>query len=146
MTVGGQGHDHLRIIRKLSAKSNLVLSNNHILPMEYEIFYEDIHLGIYPMLGWTMRAVMTRLFTNSVEDIMYLILQALEVCLYNRLSQNLLTEIPGCLIHPWPWNCASRKDPLRLSSPVLIDFPNVGCISQQLLGRVGSTHAHSRVN
>ena len=82
MTVGGQGHDHLRIIRKLSAKSNLVLSNNHILPMEYEIFYEDIHLGIYPMLGWTMRAVMTRLFTNSVEDIMYLILQALEVCRY----------------------------------------------------------------
>jgi hypothetical protein len=50
--------------------------------MEYEIFYEDVHLGIYPMLGWSMRAVMTRLFTNSVEDIMYLILQALEVCPY----------------------------------------------------------------
>lgn len=78
ITVGGEGHDHLRIIRKLSTKSNLVLSNNHILPMEYEILYEDVLLGIYPMLGWNMRLAMTSLFANSVEDIMYLILQALE--------------------------------------------------------------------
>lgn len=78
ITVGGEGHDHLRIIRKLSTKSNLVLSNNHILLMEYKIFHEDVLLGIYPMLGWNRRLAMTSLFANSVEDIMYLILQALE--------------------------------------------------------------------
>ncbi|EDR06271.1 uncharacterized protein LACBIDRAFT_328936, partial [Laccaria bicolor S238N-H82] len=120
ITARGEGHDHLRIIRKLSTKSNLVLSNNHILPMEYEILYEDVLLGIYPMLGWNRRLAMTSLFANSVEDIMYLILQALEDVFLN----NFLVEwVPHTLIAGSTRRPTTRPRVYPTDSEFAVDFP-----------------------
>lgn len=75
--------NHLRIIRRLSTTyPDILLSNNHILPLVKEIFYEDIIFSVFPMLqGVSLyRCFLPSMPHRSVEDAVYLLLQALEVC------------------------------------------------------------------
>lgn len=48
MTVGGQGHNHLQIMRELSSLPDIFLNNNHVLPMVKEIVFQDITIGVFP--------------------------------------------------------------------------------------------------
>lgn len=82
MSVRGEGSTSLGILRLLSTTSpDNLLSNNHILPMEMEIVYQDIVFGVFPFLGATLRGSMFPLFQEcTVEDSAYMVMQALEVC------------------------------------------------------------------
>lgn len=63
----------------LTRSPDNLLSNNHILPME-EIVYHDIVFGVYPLLGDSVRnAMMPFMQQCSLEDIVLIIMQALEV-------------------------------------------------------------------
>ncbi len=79
LSAGGEGLDILNIVRLLSGSPDNLLSNNHMLPME-EIIYQDIVFGVFPLLGDTVRNAMMPFLQNcSVEDIVLIIMQALEV-------------------------------------------------------------------
>ena len=79
LSAGGEGLDILNIMRLLTGSPDNLLSNNHMLPME-EIVYQDIVFGVFPLLGDTVRDAMMPFMQNcSVEDIVLIIMQALEV-------------------------------------------------------------------
>ena len=79
LTAGGQGHDHLRLMRRLSRPPGALLCNNHILPLIDEIVFEDIVIGVFPkVMNWLGEATYG-VYITSVEDGLYMILQAFEV-------------------------------------------------------------------
>ncbi|KAF5316324.1 hypothetical protein D9619_006766 [Psilocybe cf. subviscida] len=105
--------NHLRIIRRLSATyPDILLSNNHILPLVQEIFYGDTVFGVFPMLkGISLyHCLLPNMPRRSVEDAVFLLLQALEAICYihgKRIAhrdlffENFLVEwIPESLVHP----------------------------------------------
>ncbi|PPQ86350.1 hypothetical protein CVT26_006459, partial [Gymnopilus dilepis] len=79
ITAGGQGQDHLRILRRLSESEDMLMCDNHILRMVDEITFQDITIGIFPRMTWDMEAAISPTRRNSVEDVVYMVLQALEV-------------------------------------------------------------------
>jgi len=79
ITAGGQGHDHLRIIQRLSSPPDIFQYNNHILPMVDQITFEDIAIGLFPRLNYNIQEVGFPDKQASIEDILYVVLQALEV-------------------------------------------------------------------
>lgn len=88
--------NHLRIIRRLSATyPDVLLSNNHILPLVKEIFYEDTVFGVFPMLqGVSLyHCLLPNMPRRSVEDAVFLLLQALEV--RTRLFSTLIEDAYG---------------------------------------------------
>ncbi len=82
LSAGGEGLDTLNIVRLLASQSpDNLLSNNHMLPMVEEIIYKDVVFGVFPLLGDRVQfAMMPLLRQSSVEDIVFMIMQALEVC------------------------------------------------------------------
>ncbi|KIM39637.1 hypothetical protein M413DRAFT_194420 [Hebeloma cylindrosporum] len=82
MASGGEGHNHLRLVRRLSsAFPDNTLSNTHILPMVLEVQFQDITFGFFPKAQYSLiDAVTTR--ENTVEDVVHMILQALEAVVY----------------------------------------------------------------
>ena len=83
ITVGGDGHECLAALRRLTAAPLTIFSDNGVLPMLREIQFYDITLGIFPYAGLSMSDVfgpsVLDLAKNSVGDLMDLLLQALEV-------------------------------------------------------------------
>ena len=58
-----------------------LLSSHHIIPIVEEVMYGDIVFGVFPLLGDRVQfAMMPVLQQSSVEDIVFMIMQALEVC------------------------------------------------------------------
>lgn len=113
ISAGGQGQNNLHILRILSTSSpDNLLSNNHILPIVTEIVYQDIHFAVFPKVGPRIQVAMMPLVQkNTIEDIVYIIMQALEVRLYNYLINRFLlpksTVITGSYIHSWQKCCSS---------------------------------------
>lgn len=107
ISAGGQGQNNLHILRILSTSSpDNLLSNNHILPIVAEIVYQDIHFAVFPKVGPRIQVAMMPLVQkNTIEDIVYIIMQALEVRLYNYLINCFLlpksSVITGSCIHSW---------------------------------------------
>ena len=103
MTSGGEGHNQLRIVRRLSSTfPDNTLSNSHILPMVLEVQFQDITFGFFPKAQYGLNDVLiTR--KSTVEDAVHMILQALEVFIWIFLftSRELSTEshCPGCCFH-----------------------------------------------
>ncbi len=87
ISVGGQGQNNLHILRLLSSTSpDNLLSNNHILPIVKEIIYEDIHFAVFPKVGPRIQVAMMPLVQkNTIEDIVHILMQALEVRLHISL-------------------------------------------------------------
>ena len=79
LTAGGQGHDHLCIMRRLSRPPDALLCNNHVLPLIDEIIFEDIVIGVFPKVMHYLGEVADGFYMTSVEDILYMVLQAFEV-------------------------------------------------------------------
>ncbi|KAF8808320.1 hypothetical protein BYT27DRAFT_7232676 [Phlegmacium glaucopus] len=65
--IGNEGHDHLKILRRIATGKDSLWSNNHALPMLAGFEWEDITFGIFS-LKW-----------NSVGDIIEMLMQMLEV-------------------------------------------------------------------
>jgi hypothetical protein len=79
LTAGGQGHDHLCMMRRLSRPPDALLCNNHILPLIDEIIFEDIVIGVFPKVMHYLGEVADGFYMTSVEDVLYMVLQAFEV-------------------------------------------------------------------
>jgi hypothetical protein len=82
MTSGGEGHDHLRIVRRLSSTfPDNTLSNSHILPMVLEVQFQDITFGFFPKAQYPLEHVLTTR-KSTVDDMVHMVLQALEVFVF----------------------------------------------------------------
>lgn len=79
VAVGSEGHDHLKILRKLAVGENSLLSNNHTLPMFAEFQFEDIFFGVFPKTGEAFHSAYGCWTKNSVGDILDMLMQMLEV-------------------------------------------------------------------
>ena len=85
MTSGGEGHDHLRLVRRLSCTfPDNTLSNTHILPMVLEVQFKDITFGFFPKAQYPLNRVLKNM-KSTVEDAVHMILQALEVSVFCRI-------------------------------------------------------------
>lgn len=83
IAAGGQGRVHLDILRDLCVRPDILFSDNYILPMAQEISVEDVTIGVFPR---TLHIMLDAVIHSrragdktSFEDILYLMLQALEV-------------------------------------------------------------------
>ncbi|PPQ68749.1 hypothetical protein CVT25_012843, partial [Psilocybe cyanescens] len=79
ITASGEGQTHLRILRRLSAPPDFLLSSNHILPILYQIIFEDIVILAVPKVIFNFCEIFDPYYSNSVEDALYMVLQAFEV-------------------------------------------------------------------
>lgn len=82
IAIGNEGHDHLRILRKLATGPVSLISENHTLPMQTEFVFEDIIFGFFPKVGAPMDEAFGYWAQNSVGDVLDMIMQALEVSCY----------------------------------------------------------------
>jgi len=79
MTSGGEGHNHLHLVRRLSSTfPDNTLSNSHILPMVHEVQFKDITFGFFPKIQYPLDRVLKNM-KSTVEDAVHMILEALEV-------------------------------------------------------------------
>lgn len=73
------GFTGLNILRFLSTTPQILVENNHILPLLDELRTGDLVFGIFPLLmGPNLSTVMHLGVLNSVADIMDLLLEAFE--------------------------------------------------------------------
>lgn len=79
IAASGEGQTHLRILRRLSAPPDFLLSSNHILPILYQIIFEDIVILAVPKVIFNFCEIFDPYYSNSVEDALYMVLQAFEV-------------------------------------------------------------------
>ena len=77
--IKNEGHEHLRILRKIGTGPNAFLSNNHVLPMLSEFHFHDVVIGIFPKVGWMLEDAYHWWAKNSVGDVVNMLMQALEV-------------------------------------------------------------------
>ena len=74
ITSGGEGHNYLCIVRRLSSTfPDNTLSNCHILPMILEMQFEDITFGLFPKAQYVLVDVLTTR-ESTVEDAVHTIL------------------------------------------------------------------------
>ncbi|KAF8161987.1 kinase-like domain-containing protein [Pholiota molesta] len=78
ITINNEGHDHLRILRKVATGLNSLFSNNHVLPMLSEFQFEDIIFGIFPKVGAELRDLYGNWARNSAGDVVEVMMQMLE--------------------------------------------------------------------
>jgi hypothetical protein len=87
ITAGGQGSNHLKILRMVAAGVDSFMSDNHVLPMIQEFRYQDIVFGIFPKIAASMDRSVSSWPKNSVEDVLDMFMQALEVSAGIRIAQ-----------------------------------------------------------
>ncbi|PPQ75047.1 hypothetical protein CVT26_012071 [Gymnopilus dilepis] len=130
ITAGGQGHDHLRILRHLSQSPGALLSNNHVLPLIDEISFEDITIGVCPRLSHNLESIFLPHCNNSAEDILHMVLQGFEGLAYLHKSRvahrdmfldNLVVEwIPASMIER---STVTRPPVYIIDFESAVDFP-----------------------
>ena len=79
VVVGSEGHSHLKILPKIAAGENSILSNNHTLPMVAELQFEDIIFCLFPKTASVVEEAYDYWAKNSVGDVIEMIMQMLEV-------------------------------------------------------------------
>lgn len=79
MSAAGEDLDHVRLMRMLSASSDIFRNNNHILPMVADVVYDDIIFGVFPRVGGSLMDALFPMAGRSIEDGLYMAAQALEV-------------------------------------------------------------------
>ena len=80
IVIGNEGHEHLKILRRIASGEHSLYSTNHALPMLAEFQFEDIVFGFFPKVGGSLKFAYDFWPKNSVGDIVDMILQMLEVC------------------------------------------------------------------
>ena len=88
MTSGGEDHNDLRLVRRLSSTfPDNTLSSSHILPMVREVQFEDITFGFFPKAQYPLNRVLKNM-KSTVKDVVHMILQALEVIVFFYIARD----------------------------------------------------------
>ncbi|KAF8809792.1 hypothetical protein BYT27DRAFT_7135952 [Phlegmacium glaucopus] len=82
IALGNEGHEHLKILRRIATGKDSLLSTNHALPMLAEFHLEDITFGIFPKVGGAVWQAYDYWAQNSVGDILEMIMQMLEALVF----------------------------------------------------------------
>jgi hypothetical protein len=77
LTAGGQGDNHRRILKRIACGQEVLLQDNHVLPLLYELVYQDITFGIFPRVSVCMERSICSWPKNSVGDVLDMIMRAL---------------------------------------------------------------------
>ena len=67
------------ILKRLAADVESLRSDNHVLPMLEEFAFQDIVFGIFPRIAVSLDRSVCSWPKNSVEDVVDMLMQALEV-------------------------------------------------------------------
>jgi len=78
ITAGGQGKNHLKILRMIAAGVDSLRGDNHVLPMIRGFQYHDIVFGVFPRIAVSLDRSVSSWPKNSVEDVLDMFMQALE--------------------------------------------------------------------
>ncbi|KAF8159413.1 kinase-like domain-containing protein [Crassisporium funariophilum] len=78
IVIGNEGHEHLKVLRKIAKGKDGLFSNNHTLPMLAEFQFEDLTFGIFPKVGSSLELAYGCWAKNSVGDVVEMIMQMLE--------------------------------------------------------------------
>ncbi|PPQ80778.1 hypothetical protein CVT25_001915, partial [Psilocybe cyanescens] len=139
IVASGEGGTHLQILKRLSSPPDILLSNNHILPILYEITFQDIVILAVPKLILDLSEVISPRFSNSVEDMLYMVLQAFEGAAYlhrNRIGHRDLF-LPNFMVEWMPESMSERTSMTRprvyvIDFETAIDFPEDSLESERL--------------
>ncbi|KAH9480120.1 hypothetical protein JR316_0006717 [Psilocybe cubensis] len=131
IVTSGEGQGHLQILKRLSSPPDILMSNNHILPILYEIIFQDIIILAVPKLIFNLEdACRPDKFSNSVEDLLYMVVQAFEGTAY--LHRNLIAHqdlfLNNFMVEWMPGSLAERTSMLRprvyiIDFEVAVEFP-----------------------
>lgn len=78
MAAKGEGHDTLRIVKKICTGEEGLLSSNHALPLLEVFEYHDLTFGVFPLVAVSLTRSINSWPKNTVEDIMDMLMQAIE--------------------------------------------------------------------
>ncbi|KAH9478304.1 hypothetical protein JR316_0008757 [Psilocybe cubensis] len=123
LSAGDTGQTHLRIIKRLASPPDQLLSSNHILPILKEIYFEDIVIIAVPKLIFDVRDALRHVKDNSVEDGLYMALQAFEATAY--IHQNLIAHRDLYLTNfmvEWMPESLSKRTTVARPRVYMIDF------------------------
>ncbi|KAG5719374.1 hypothetical protein E4T56_gene13533 [Termitomyces sp. T112] len=112
IVIGQEGHEHLKILRKLATGPLSLYSENHALPMFAELQFEDIIFGVFPKVGGSVLRAHGYWPRNSVGDIVDVLLQMLEALVFIH-SHNVAHR---------PESLAAKKISISRPRVYLIDF------------------------
>ncbi|KAJ3493871.1 hypothetical protein NLJ89_g10919 [Agrocybe chaxingu] len=143
VTAGDQGQDHLDIMRRLSSSPDILRGNNHILPMVKEITFADIVIGVFPRVMFSLLEAIDPCYMNSVEDVLYMVLQALEGIKHiheNRIAHRDLF-LPNFMVEWMPESINERGGMTRprvyiIDFETAVAFPEDVPESQRMLSEV----------
>ncbi|KAK0236976.1 hypothetical protein EDD85DRAFT_1007503, partial [Armillaria nabsnona] len=124
IVVGNDGHDHLRILRKLATGPVSLISENHTLPMQAEFAFKDIIFGFFPKVGAPMEEAFGYWAQNSVGDVLDMIMQALEGLAFIR-DLNIAHRdafISNFLVQWYPESIRAGHQSVSRPRVYLIDF------------------------
>ncbi|KAG6889430.1 hypothetical protein C0995_001198 [Termitomyces sp. Mi166 len=111
IVIGQEGHEHLKILRKLTTGALSLYSENHTLPTFAELHFEDIILGVFHKAGGSVIEAHGAWARNSTGDIVDMLLQMLE----DAFSDNFIVQ--------WhPESLAAKKISTSRPRVYLIDF------------------------
>lgn len=77
--MGGQGHEHVDILKLIARGAYSLVSLNHTVPLLELLDFENITFGVFPKIGTDMRVLSGEWNQNSVGDILDMVMQCLEV-------------------------------------------------------------------
>ena len=130
ITAGGQRHEHLKILKRLATGAESLRSDNHVLPMLEEFGFQDIVFGIFPRVAVSLDRAICSWPKNSVEDVVYMFMEALEVSMDGWINECLMTilTVTGSDFHSpeehcSPCNCSSAICMDNTEKPFLGPFP-----------------------
>ncbi|KAG5353006.1 hypothetical protein C0989_011154 [Termitomyces sp. Mn162] len=127
IVIGKEGHEHLKILRKLATGPLSLYSENHTLPMFSELQFEDIIFGVFPKAGGSVSEAHGYWPRNSVGDIVDMLLQMLEItkALVFIHSHNVAHRdafIDNFVVQWQPESLAAKKISISRPRIYLIDF------------------------
>ncbi|KAJ6600773.1 hypothetical protein B0H10DRAFT_693677 [Mycena sp. CBHHK59/15] len=139
MVIKNEGYEHLALLKRIAMGPYSLLSDNHTLPMHDVTQFEDIHFGIFPLVGAQVREAFGSWAKNSVGDVLDMLLQALEVrklflgpafmnprqglAFLHKLNIAHRDAFHDNLVVQWhPESCRSMTIPVSRPRVYLIDF------------------------
>ncbi|KAK0445118.1 kinase-like domain-containing protein [Armillaria borealis] len=146
ITADGEGHDTLRIVKKICTGEEGLLSSNHALPLLEVFEYNDLTFGVFPRVAVSLSRSINSWLKNTIEDIMDMLMQAIEgiVFIHGRhriahrdlfLSNFLLEWHPNTLDPDVKRRVFTRPRVYLIDFKTAVDFPENSTPEERVVTR-----------